>query len=770
MPLPLPNLDTRRWSDLVAEGQALIPRYAPEWTDHNVHDPGIMLMELLAWLVEQEIYRANRVPERHRRKFLALAGYPPAPPAAARLALTFTLDNGSGSQQLPAGLTVAAHTAKGQTLRFRTDAELNVVPASIAAVQVFDGTEFLNQTRLWRDGLPFPLLGPDPQSDGEQPPEAQPALYVGLDRSLSQNTSFSLWFWLYEGSDSDAKRERLRQEAEDSVESCPPPTADRLATRTVWEFFSAGHWQTLDAEAGEVSDHTRNFTFDGPLHVRLPADMEATTVGANGAAESYFYLRCRLVDGRPDAAPELFGMALNTVAARQISPVRGAYTIAAGAQPEAGMEPQPGARQKLHLVFGENNVITELAAGPDVTGPEVFVLDYQAPTASSSGSLSATLALIGRGTCLPEQQLTLPGAPIAGGQVKIWTVSAGRMERWAQEPDFDASKRTQAHFTLDATGGTITFGNGERGRVLPAGAAVLAQYDQTAAATGNVLAGSAWTLLGADDALNAALPGLDLAALDGALQEISNLRAAVGGAGEESLLHAAGRAAEALWAHERLVELCPQAACATLDQIQRAKVLSRAAPARAVTLLDYERLALDTPGVRISRARAWAGIDPGLPCFSAPGTVTVVILPYLPQGRPQPTESTLAAVHRYLDRRRTVGTRLLVVGPDYLPVRVLATVRARPGADIDRVQADIFSALNTFLDPLQGGPAGRGWPFGRDVYRAEILQVIDGIAGVDHVLSLELVGGEGEAQCGNLCLGPTFLPAPTAHEIEVVTA
>ena len=50
MPLPLPNLDTRRWTDLVAEGRSLVPRYAPTWTDHNAHDPGMTLFELLAWL------------------------------------------------------------------------------------------------------------------------------------------------------------------------------------------------------------------------------------------------------------------------------------------------------------------------------------------------------------------------------------------------------------------------------------------------------------------------------------------------------------------------------------------------------------------------------------------------------------------------------------------------------------------------------------------------------------------------------------------------
>lgn len=63
MPLPQANLDTRRFDDLVAEARGLIPRYAPEWTNHNASDPGITLIELLAWVTEATLYRLNRVPE-----------------------------------------------------------------------------------------------------------------------------------------------------------------------------------------------------------------------------------------------------------------------------------------------------------------------------------------------------------------------------------------------------------------------------------------------------------------------------------------------------------------------------------------------------------------------------------------------------------------------------------------------------------------------------------------------------------------------------------
>lgn len=72
MTLPLPNLDDRRYEDLLAEAQALIPALYPTWTNHNPTDPGIVLLELFAWLAEMMIYRLNRVPEANVDAFLQL--------------------------------------------------------------------------------------------------------------------------------------------------------------------------------------------------------------------------------------------------------------------------------------------------------------------------------------------------------------------------------------------------------------------------------------------------------------------------------------------------------------------------------------------------------------------------------------------------------------------------------------------------------------------------------------------------------------------------
>jgi hypothetical protein len=72
MPISLPNLDDRRYEDLVEEALALIPVHAPEWTNHNSSDPGITLIELFAYLTEMLIYRLNRITVENRLAFLNL--------------------------------------------------------------------------------------------------------------------------------------------------------------------------------------------------------------------------------------------------------------------------------------------------------------------------------------------------------------------------------------------------------------------------------------------------------------------------------------------------------------------------------------------------------------------------------------------------------------------------------------------------------------------------------------------------------------------------
>jgi len=122
----------------------------------------------------------------------------------------------------------------------------------------------------------------------------------------------------------------------------------------------------------------------------------------------------------------------------------------------------------------------------------------------------------------------------------------------------------------------------------------------------------------------------------------------------------------------------------------------------------------------------------------------------------------------YLGHRRVIGARVEVIGPGYLEVAAQARVKACAGVNRVELQRRIVASLDRFFHPLTGGPDGAGWPFGRDVFRSEVLQVIDETPGVDHVFSLELTANGGEPQCGNLCLSANELLVAGQHQIEVV--
>ncbi len=74
MSITIPNLDRMNFEELVKEAKSLIPIYNPEWTNHNLSDPGITLIELFAWLCEMMIYRIDQVPDENYTHFLNLLG------------------------------------------------------------------------------------------------------------------------------------------------------------------------------------------------------------------------------------------------------------------------------------------------------------------------------------------------------------------------------------------------------------------------------------------------------------------------------------------------------------------------------------------------------------------------------------------------------------------------------------------------------------------------------------------------------------------------
>ena len=138
MRLPEIQLDDRRFQDLVSEARLKITRSCPEWTEHNVSDPGITLIELFAWMTEMTIYRLNRVPDKLHVALLELLGIRLDGPSAARTDVRFRLAApASESVAIPGGDTEVAtpRTPNEESIVFQVDDDF-VIPAIRPAAYV----------------------------------------------------------------------------------------------------------------------------------------------------------------------------------------------------------------------------------------------------------------------------------------------------------------------------------------------------------------------------------------------------------------------------------------------------------------------------------------------------------------------------------------------------------------------------------------------------------------------------------------------------------
>lgn len=86
------KLDDQRFEDIVQQAVGRLPWLCPAWTDHNAHDPGITILELMAWYKEMLQYEMDQLTPALKRGLLRLAGVTPAPPQAAICALELPPD------------------------------------------------------------------------------------------------------------------------------------------------------------------------------------------------------------------------------------------------------------------------------------------------------------------------------------------------------------------------------------------------------------------------------------------------------------------------------------------------------------------------------------------------------------------------------------------------------------------------------------------------------------------------------------------------------
>ena len=282
MSLQAPNLDDRRFQDLVDDAKRLVQQRCPEWTDHNVSDPGVTLIETFAWMTDQLLYRLNRVPERNYVKFLELIGVRLFPPAAARTEVTFWLSAPqSDTVSVTAGTRVATpRSGHDPAIVFETTRELEILSCehTHALSSVSD-----DGYRTHDDAL---ALGNSFYCFDEVPKPGD-ALYVGLDKAVP----------------SCAVCVRLSCRIEGvGVDPDFPPL--------VWEAWDGETWTACEIE----SDGTGGLNRDGDITLHVPDGHEASVIDGRHAG----WIRARVappVENQPvySASPEILSISAFTI-------------------------------------------------------------------------------------------------------------------------------------------------------------------------------------------------------------------------------------------------------------------------------------------------------------------------------------------------------------------------------------------------------------------------------------------------------------------------
>ena len=731
MPLPSPNLDEKTFTELYEDAQKLIPRFAQDWTDHNASDPGITLIELLAWLAEAQQYYLNRIRKEHYLKFLKLLGMRPksAEPAKTEVTFQFT-DSFQKEVKVPKGTRLSA---KGVT--FETGETLTVLPSRLEKViSVSDRGLTDNSEANSTEGLYYFAFGEEAKKGS--------SLYIGFgpERPLPSNKLITLTFSLFDSSILSTTPRKL----------LPP-------VEIVWEYLkkgqnSSGVWAPLKI----FRDGTSMLAKSGKFYFFAPQDMEKRSLYHSD--EDHYWLRSTIKNGEYELVPKLYRILLNTVTALQRETLSEVFAFSGTGQKRYTFEASYLNLKGINVI----QVLKENGSWQDLSKYSIEKDELQSRISISfkDGEVPekgrknirlishrpgfAEKGLIGTGNGLPNQKLTLDNKLVipdgivlqVGEEAEENETNGINWRDWIRVDDFDASGPVDQHYILDEEEGGIFFGNGKNGAIpsIPSNSEIknirLVSFKTGGGSTGNI-------------------------------QQYS-INETISPAGFNTVLKATNR--------------FPAAGGEDKETLEAAKIRLRKelkTGHRAVTSQDYERIALATPGVKVARAKAIAlfcSTAENYPREIQPGVVTIVIVPDSQKTKSIPGTPFLQNVYNHLTRHRLITTKICLIPPLYIEVGVTAQVIIKSGYNQTNLELKIKEELDRFLHPLTGGMDKKGWPFGRSIYQSEIYRVIVNLPGVDYVKEIVLSAGTGAESDGkgNYSIPPQGLICPGEYVIEIV--
>jgi predicted phage baseplate assembly protein len=664
-----PTVDPRTFQDLVDEAKRRIPQYCPEWTDHNVSDPGVMLVELFAWMTDILLYRLNQVPERDFLQFLDLIGARPRPAVPAQAELLFWLTAPvDGVKVVARGVEVATRqTESSPAIIFTTDEELRIVEPKlrhlILARHVGPGADPHNPNDHYdHEDISERLHSEEPlRAEVFQPiPQEGDAFYLGFAENLGGHVI------------------RLNMECEglhaSNINQDDPPLT--------WEFYTGDEWAPLLPAREELAllrrlepdvdmlghrmDDTRGFNRDGRAIFVVPRTAATGDLAVGDRTLTAFWIRCR------------------------------------------------AARRHAEDRFYDRSPVLQGVQAESIGG-----------MVDASHAFEITDEVLGRSDGTPGQSFSLLNPPVlprrrdaeASETLEVATGESS-FEPWVEVESFADSGATDPHFALDDLTGEVRLGprlrasGGEErqfGRVPPEGHMLrFTRYRSGGGSVGNVGRAMLCVPKSASDLSY--------------LKWVANLRPASGGRDRESLEEMKLRGPQLVRTREVAVTrsdfefLARQAS----PRVARVRCIAGAHNGSSNGHgLSHVRLVI-VPSV--STTDQYVPLAELQPPPEARRALARQIKSYLDERTPLTTEIAVTQPDY-----RWVSVRVVLAAK---PRSSDAAQRERQFAEI---RADAERRLYRLLHPASGGPDGEGWPFGKSLTLADVYPVLQSVAGVEYV-------------------------------------
>jgi predicted phage baseplate assembly protein len=291
------QLDDLTWSEMVLAIRRRIAAVSGErWTLHAPVDPGVTLLELFAWLLEQRIYWMDQTPDSFVRAALALLGESAGPAQSAATVLQFPA---RAFEIVPAPTEMRLMRRQPQLI-FSTEQTLTLLPVERIGLHIAgqDRTSDVEQGRVVRL---FPAEGG----------EGEIQIVLWLNREIPSPVPVEPFALLFDLRSSARIRPLWSPDAATGVE---PPAAVSWLYRC-----STGAGL---APFAEVDDGTGGFRRPGIVKLRIPGDWMAEGTADPRTGLIPYALRVRVARSTFTSPPRLSRIVPNVAIARHLRQTR----------------------------------------------------------------------------------------------------------------------------------------------------------------------------------------------------------------------------------------------------------------------------------------------------------------------------------------------------------------------------------------------------------------------------------------------------------------